>query len=63
VEGEGIRLWKEIADGRPKVPNDDLLPLAPQHGRNFNEVCKVIDGFINLWVQWLTKTYLENFGE
>ena len=48
-EGGGIRLWKEAVDGRPKVPRGSPLPLTPHLMRSFHEVCKGLDGYIDLW--------------
>jgi len=49
IEGGGIRLWIETADGQPMVPSGNLLLLAPQRGRCYDEVCKGINGFLSLW--------------
>ena len=47
--GGGIRLWNENTDGRPLVPRSDPLALARQRGKSFDEVCKGIDEYVNLW--------------
>ena len=50
-EGGGIRLWKETEDGLPKVPLGDPKVLKPQKMMKFthDEVCKGLEGFLNLW--------------
>ena len=48
-EGGGMRLWKEAANGRPKVPMGSPKPLAPHQMRCFDDVCKGLDGYITLW--------------
>jgi hypothetical protein len=45
----GIRLWQEIADGRPKVPSGSPVPLGFQRMRNFDEITKGLNGVVNLW--------------
>ena len=44
----GIQLWQEIVDGRLKMPSGSLVPLVPHKMKNFNEVAKGLNGFINL---------------
>ena len=45
----GICLWSETADGRPKVPRGAPRPLAPQTMKSFDEVKKGINSFIGHW--------------
>ena len=47
--GNGIHLWFEIADGRPKVPRGAPRPLAPQTMKSFDEVKKGLNNFIAHW--------------
>ena len=42
-------MWQETADGRPKVPSGSPIPLGSQRMRNFDEIKKVLSGFVNLW--------------
>lgn len=58
TEGRGIHLWIKTTDRRMIIFTCDPLLLATYRGRGFNEVCKGIDGFINLSVQWQMKTCL-----
>jgi hypothetical protein len=47
-ENGGIRLWQENVDGHPKLPSGSPVPLGPQRMRNFDEITKSLDGFVNL---------------
>ena len=58
--GGGIRLRNKLADRHVIVPRGDPLAFALQRGKAFDEVCKVIDGFINLWGAMANK---DLFGE
>ena len=48
-EGGGIWLWKQSEDGLPKVPFKDPKALKPQKMCGHDEVCKGLEGFLNLW--------------
>ena len=45
----GIRLWSETEDGRPKVPIGDPLPLVPHKMCALDEIKKGLNGFIAHW--------------
>ena len=47
--GNGIRLWSETEDGRPRVPSGDPLPLVPQKMRSLDEIKRGLNGFIAHW--------------
>jgi hypothetical protein len=42
-------LWQETVDGRPKVPSGSPVSLGSQRMRNFDEITKGLNGFVNLW--------------
>ena len=48
-ESGGIRLWKETEDRSSKVPRGDLKALKPKKMGGHDEVCKGLEGFLNLW--------------
>ena len=60
-EGGGIRLWKEIEDGSPKVPRGDPKALKPQKMRGHDEVYKGLGGFLNLWSAMANDNFSREF--
>ena len=47
--GNGIRLWSETEDERPRVPCGDPPPLVPQKMRSLDEIKRGLNGFIGHW--------------
>jgi hypothetical protein len=52
-------LWQETTDGRPKVPSGSPVSLGPQRMRNFDEITKGLNGFVNLW-DTMANEYISN---
>jgi hypothetical protein len=48
-ENRGIWLSQETADGCLKVSSGSSVLLGSQRMRNFDEITKVLSGFVNLW--------------
>ena len=59
-EGGGICLWKETKDGSPKVPLGDPKALKPQKMCGYDEICKGLGRFLNLWSAMVNDDF---FGE
>lgn len=49
--GNGIRLWSETEDGRPRVPSGSPPPLAPVHKPGLEQVKRGLNGFITHWTE------------
>lgn len=47
--GNGIRLWSETGDGRPKVPFGEPLPLVPHKMTSLDDIKKGLNKFISHW--------------
>jgi hypothetical protein len=52
---EGIKLWKEDANGRPLLPSDQPEAVKSHKMKNQVEVVKGIQGFISYWYKLIEK--------
>ena len=59
--GNGIRLWSETEDGRPKVPRGSPPPVAPEKKKTYDETKKGLDGFIAYWTQMANEDHSGEF--
>ena len=59
--GNGICLWSETEDGRPKVPRGSPPPVAPEKKRTYDETKKGLDGFIAYWTQMANEDHSGEF--
>lgn len=47
--GRGIKLWKELPNGGPKVTLGGPITLVSNAMRNIDQICEGISAFLNMW--------------